>query len=104
MIPTATLPHRVTIEPHESTAGNGTVVYGRPLRVRGRVVGKRRAVKTSTGVDVIGSAVCIVRPDSRITAESQLTHGTRTYTVLDVASAEDGTNAHHVELILEGPR
>lgn len=104
MIPTAVLPHRVTVEPYESTAGNGTTIYGRALRKRGLFVGKRRAVKTSTGVDVIGSGVFLMRPDDRVVAESKLTRGTRTYTVLDVAPSEDALHPHHVELILEGPR
>lgn len=104
MIPTAVLPHKVTIEPVEGTAGVGTAVYGRPLRVRGEMRRKRRSVKGPTGAKITSTASCVIRPNDRVTALSRLTHRDRTYTVIDIDEIDAGQRSHHVELILEGPR
>ena len=104
MIPTALLPHRVTIEAYQGNSANGPV-FADPVTIRARVVGKRRAVRTREGVDVITSAVAVVRPTIEVPAESKLTHGARTFIVLDVADGEDfNGRTHNRELMLEGPQ
>ena len=104
MIPTAVLPHKVTIEPLEGTAGVGSPVYGRPLRLRGEMKRKRRSVKSPTGAKVTSTATCVIRPNPKVTALSRLTHRARTYTIIYIDEVDAGQHTHHVELILEGPR
>lgn len=104
MIPTAVLRHRVTIQAYVGDSAYGPT-WDIPMdRVPARVVGRRRAVRTSTGVDVIADATATIRPGRDIPAESLLTHRGRTYTVVGVADAEDLTGPAGVELILAGPR
>jgi hypothetical protein len=75
-----------------------------------RIVGKRRAVRTREGTDVISDATCDLRPVHKgqpigeIPAESGIIDGTRTYRVLGVADIEDLTRRHGVQLLLEGPQ
>jgi hypothetical protein len=104
VIPTAALRHRITIEPYEGSGALGPI-YGDPITdVPARVVGKRRAVRTASGTDVIASAVCVIRPALDVRAESRVIHNGRRYVVLDVADSEDLTRPHHRELILDGPQ
>lgn len=105
MIPTAALPHRVTLRRYLGPSAYGPR-YGPPeRRIRARLTGKRRMVRTSTGVDVIADATCLLRPCGPIPVESTITdlHG-RSYTVLGVADNPGLVRDHNVELILEGPR
>lgn len=110
MIPTAVLPHRVTLRAYQGEGGTGGPVFGPDLTdVPARIVGKRRAVRTRDGADVIADATCDLRPRHRgqtldVLAQSEVTHGDRTYTVLGVAETVDLTRAHGVQLLLEGPR
>lgn len=104
-IPTASLPHRITVEPHQGTTGTGEPVYGAPLSLRARVVGKRRAVRNSDGVDVIADATAQLRPDvGHIPTESRVTHQGQLWDVLGWAQQQDLRRPHHVELLLEGPQ
>lgn len=103
-IPTAALPHTVTIEPYEGTDGSGRPVFGAPRRVRARVASRRTAVRTAEGVDVIATAVCTMRPGPAVPAESRITNGTQTYTVLDVARSDDTARQAGQILTLDGPR
>lgn len=102
-IPTATLPLRVTIEPYLGSTSTGPA-YGAATTVRARKVGRRRAVRTSEGVDVISSASFVFRPDVVLAAESRITHGADTYTVLDVADSVELTRSYAFEVLVEGPR
>lgn len=105
MIPTAVLRERATIRPYLGTSGQGAPLFGTPLTgVPGRLVGKRRAVRTREGVDVIADATLDVRPGLDVVAESEVQVRGRTYTVLAIADAEELNRPHHTELILEGPR
>jgi hypothetical protein len=102
-VPTSLLPHTVTLAPFEGTSGSQGPVYGAPVTVKARLEGKRRAVRTSTGIDVIGSATAIVRPDVAVAAEDHLVHGEHTYEVLVVTEGEGLRQRAYRELILEGP-
>lgn len=105
MIPHAALPHRVTLRRYKGSTAYGPT-WGHPeRRIRARITGRRRMVKTSTGVDVIADATCVLRPCGEIPVESTITdlHG-RTYTVLGVADNPGLTRQHNTELILQGPR
>lgn len=106
-VPTSLLPDRITIEPYLGSGAYGPS-YGDPVTLRARVEGRRRAVRTSGGVDVIGQATATVRPTPAAMAaaavESKVTHGDRTYEVLDVVRGEGLTRLSHLELILGGPR
>ncbi len=103
MIPTAVLRHTVQVEPYEGTNGAGTPTFGPPTTRRGWIAGKRTAVRTADGVDVIASATCLMRPPA-VPVESRVTRGTATYTVLDVQPATDYPGDAGQVLILEGPR
>lgn len=109
MIPTAALRERVTIELYRGDTAYGPSwadpIDGVPIRI----VGKRRAVRTREGVDVIASAVGQVRPTFRgspleVPGSSRITRADgSTWIVLDVANAEELSSPHHRDLILEGP-
>lgn len=102
MIPSAVLRHSVTVRAYQGTDGMGAPVFGPARHRRAWVAGKRTAVRTSAGVDVIASATCLIRPPV-VPAESQLEFGDDTFTVLDVQAATDYPgDAGHV-LILAGP-
>lgn len=105
MIPTAVLRERVTIEPYLGDGAYGPL-FGAPLEaVPARIVGKRRAVRTSAGVDVIASATATIRPTLDVPAQSRITRADdSTWVVLDVADAEELASRHHRDLILEGPQ
>lgn len=102
-VPTSLLPDVDTIEAYEGSSAFGPT-YADPVEVRARFEGRRRAVRTSAGVDVIASAVAIVRPDTVVAAEARYTHDGNEYTVLDVAPGEGLRRPAYLELILEGPR
>lgn len=103
-VPSSLLPHQVTIEAFQGTSGGAGPVYGAPVAVRARVEGRRRAVRTGAGIDVISSATAIVRPDVAVAVEARLTHRGRVYEVLDVAEGEGLRGPAYRELILEGPK
>lgn len=104
MIPTAALPHRVTIEPYLGNTAEGPT-YG-PARtdVPARVVGKRRMVRDATGQDVTAVATITIRPGTAVPAESRIVHGDQTYTVLDAAESAELGRSHSWQLICDGPR
>jgi hypothetical protein len=102
-IPTSTLPHIITIEPYEGDTAEGPS-YGTATTVRARVVAKRRMVRTGNGADVTASATITVRPGVTVPAESKVTHGDRTYTVLDAANGHELRGTHSWQLLCDGPR
>lgn len=106
MIPTAVLRDRATLRPFLGTTGQGAPVFGTPVDdVPCRIVGKRRAIRTRDGVDVVADAVIQIRPrQDDLVAESEVCVRGRTYTVLAVADAEELARPHHTDLIVEGPR
>lgn len=104
-VPTSLLPDLIEVEPYLGDGAYGPT-YGAPVTMRARVEGRRRAVRTATGIDVIGSAVAFVRPEAQahVPVESRVRHGGRTYEVLDVAVGKAMRRPSHLELILGGPR
>lgn len=99
-VPTALLRERITVEPFEGSGAYGPV-YGAAFTLRARVEGRRRAVRTTGGTDVIASATATIRPDAReVPVESKVTHGDRDYEVLDVILGEGLTGPTYRELIL----
>lgn len=110
MIPTAALRQRVTLRRYLGEGGTGGPVFADPLAdVPARLVGKRRAVRTREGTDVIADATCDLRPVHKgqtldVLAESEVVDGDRTYTVLGVADLMDLTRPHGIQLLLAGPR
>mgnify|MGYP007075790353 CR=1 FL=1 len=104
-IPTASLPHRITVEPHTGTTGTGEPVYGAPMQLKARVVGKRRLITTAEGNNVLADATAQLRPDvGHIPTESRVTHQGRLWEAHGWAQQEDLRRGHHVELILQGPK
>jgi hypothetical protein len=103
VIPTAELPHLVTIEELDGTLGSGAPNYATPYRVRARLEGKRRQVRGSDGAVVIASSVAIIRPRS-VPAGSLVTHGGHRYEVLDSADVMELRRRERTELVLDGPR
>lgn len=105
MIPTADLPHRVTIRARTGTAGSGGPVFARPVRgVPARLEGRRRTVRTGTGDTVICSATAIIRPGVTVAKGSLVENGDDIFEVLDVLDAVDAHRLSHRELLLDGPR
>lgn len=104
MIPTAELPHRVTIEDKVGTSGNGAPVYG-PARsnIAAKIDGRRRAVRNREGVDVIASATAVLRPRT-VPPGSRVTHGQRRYEVLEAVDKMELRRVELTTLILDGPR
>lgn len=107
MIATAELPDTVTIEPYEGTTGLGGQSFGDPVTVRARVVGQRRQVRTSGGVDLVADATIRVRPNLTVDVppESRVTdQNGNVWTVVAAATAVELRRPHHVDLIVTGPR
>lgn len=102
-VPTSLLRERITIEPYEGSGAYGPT-YGTPVTVKARVEGKRRAIRTSGGVDVISSASATIRPDVTVAPESKVTHEGRSYEVLDVLIGEGLSGPAYFELVLGGAR
>lgn len=110
MIPSAVLRQRATLRRYLGDGAYGPTWADPVTGVPCRIVGKRRAVRTREGVDVVADATADLRPVhngqplGEIVAESTLEVGERTYTVLGVADVEDLTRPHGTQLLLEGPR
>lgn len=102
MIPTAALPHFVTVSDFlgDSFTGEDFDTPSRPLPAR--VVGKRRRVTAADGSDVTGDAVIVLRPRS-VPVGSKVTHGANTYRVIATADAVELRRPHSTELIVAGP-
>lgn len=103
-IATALLPLRVTVEAYIGSGSHGARYATAVTSVPARFVGRRRAVRTTTGTDVISSGSFVFRPDVTVPAESRITNGTDTYTVLDTAPAGELRRPHSIEVLVEGPR
>lgn len=103
MIPTAALPHKITIEAYEGDTAEGPS-FGPGCTVKARVVGKRRMVRTSDGRDVMAVATITIRPGIDVPAESRISHGDQTYTVLDAGESAELRGPHSWRLICDGPR
>lgn len=103
-IPTAALPHRIAVEPYLGQTGTGALAYGAPQSRRARVIGKRRAVRTSEGVDVIADATATIRPTTHWPKRSRVTWQGRTYDLLGVSEQMELRRPLLHELILKGPR
>jgi len=97
------LPDLITVEPYLGPGAYGPA-YGTGVQLRARLEGRRRMVRTATGVDVIGSAVATVRPEATVPVESRVTYGANTFEVLDVVIGKGLRRPSHLELILGGPR
>ena len=102
MIPTAALPHFVTIEDFEGDSFEGENFAAPSLRLPARVVGKRRRVTVADGSDVMGDAVITLRPRA-VPVGSKVTHGDDVYRVLATADAVELRRPHSTELIVAGP-
>lgn len=98
-VPSSLLRETITIEAFLGAAAYGPK-YGPATSVKARVEGRRRAVRTADGTDVIASATAIVRPEVEVTPESRVVHDGRTYEVLDVLVGEGLTRPAYRELIL----
>lgn len=70
-VPTSLLRQTITVEPYLGDSAYGPV-YGPATTARGRVEGKRRAVRKRDGTDVISTASITVRPDVNIPTESRV--------------------------------
>lgn len=104
MIPTAALPHRVTITPYLGDTAEGPT-FGTPVTgVPARVVARRRQVTTANGTNIVAPATITLRPGVTVPAESTVTHGTQTYTVLEVSASMQLGADYCTRLICDGPR
>lgn len=104
MIPSALLPHRVKVQNYLGNGATGPL-YSEPTTVRGRLDGTRKVLRDPKGVQVIGDAQLIVRPNISITVESKVTTTDgRTYEVLDVTDGVDLGRTVLRTVTLAGPR
>lgn len=102
MIPTAALPHFVTVADFLGDSFEGESFGSPSVQLPARVEGKRRRVTAADGSDVLGDAVITLRPRS-VPVGSKVTHGTNTYRVLAASDAVELRRAHSTELIVAGP-
>lgn len=102
-IPTATLPHTVTITPYLGDGAEGPM-YGTAVTARARVVGRRRQVTTANGTNIVAPATVTLRPGVSVPAESKITHDGQTYTVLEVSTAMQLGSDYCTRLICDGSR
>lgn len=104
MIPSALLPHRVTVEAYAGNGANGPL-YGGPTTVRGRLVARRRMLRDPHGVQVVADAEFIVRPNVTVPVESRVTTADgRVFEVLDSSDNGDLDRTSFRTLTLAGPR
>lgn len=105
MIPTAALPHKVSIKALTGTTGTGAPAYGTAQTgVRSVMVTDRKTIRAAFGDDVTAGAMCTVRPGATLSVGSLVTHGSDSYEVLEIRHVNDLRRAHHDELLLDGPR
>lgn len=111
-IPRSQLPHRVTVEPYQGTAGNSAPVYGDPVRnVPAMVEPKRRVLRGTSETETVCTARALLRSDALVPELSRITvtKGTprfvgKTFLALEV---EDGLRLGRAvgqALTLEGPK
>lgn len=98
-VPSSLLRERITVEPYLGSTAYGPK-WGTPVQVKARVEGKRRAIKTTDGVDVISTASATIGAEHTFRPESKVTHGDRAFQVLDVLDGEGLTGPAYRELML----
>lgn len=104
-MPTALLPDRVRLDLYTGPSGEGGPVYGTTLRdVPARMMTGTKTVRTETGVDVVVTATCRIRPGRTIPPMSLVTLGDQCWDVVDVAHARELSRPSHDDLLLDGPR
>jgi hypothetical protein len=103
VIPTATLPDRVTVE---DAAGHSAVgpVFATARTVPARYTGGRKLVRGEGGQDATATASFTFRPDVRPPVGSRITRGADTYTVLEVIDSVQLRRAWATVVLVEGPR
>lgn len=105
MIPTAALPHTVSIKPLTGTTGTGAPAYGAAyLNVHASMVTDARTIRAAYGDDITAGAACLIRPGLTVPVGSLVTHGSRLYEVLEIQNVDELRRRHHDELLLDGPR
>lgn len=105
MIPTAALPHQVTIAPYVGDTSVGPSFDPEGAPVRARIVGKRRRVTAAGGTDTIADATIVIRPPAApVPVGSKVFHAGQTYIVQDVETSEELRRPHSVGLIVTGPK
>ncbi len=102
MIPTAALPHFVTVEAFLGDAFDGESFGPASVMLPARVTGHRRRVTAADGSDVTGDATITIRPRS-VPVGSKVTHGTDVYRVLAASDAVELRRPVATELIVAGP-
>ena len=102
MIPTAALPHFVTVEAFLGDSFDGENFAAASTRLPARVTGTRRRTTAADGSDVIGDAVITIRPRS-VPVGSKVTHGSDVYRVLASSDAVELRRPVSTELIVAGP-
>lgn len=105
MIPTAALPHRVTIAALLGDTSTGPKFAPEGGPVRARIVGTRRRVTTGNGTVTIADGTIVIRPPAvPVPVGSKVFHAGQEYLVLDTATAEELRRPFACELIVQGPK
>lgn len=105
MIPTAALRDRITIDPFLGVDGMGADVFGAKVNnVAARIVEVRRQIRTSSGVDVVTTPECTLRPGVTVAPQSRITRGAECWTVTEVRHGRELGRTWCQVLTLDGPR
>jgi hypothetical protein len=100
VISSALLNEDLPLEPYEGESGHNTHIYGTPVSVRARFVGKRRLVRKSDGQEIISSGTVLLRPDIVCPLKSRITRAGRAYEVVEVLPISELNRAHHQEVLV----
>lgn len=98
-LPSSLLRESITIRDYLGDGADGSV-FGPPRTARARFEGRRRAVRTAGGTDVISSGSVAVRPGQEAPVESRVECRGRTYEVAEVITLEGLTRPAGYELVL----
>lgn len=108
MIPTAALPHRVTLEAHVGQAGAGAPTFGAPVRhIPARVLRKGTQVRSAEGTITLTSAAIQTRPISGALAPQSRITDERTgdrYELVEHRQEHEGRRRWCDLLLVDGPR
>lgn len=99
MIPSALLPHTVTVTPRLGEAAGGPT-FGEPVEHRGRVAPGRRWTPGNGMEAGTREAVAIMRPDAAVADGDRLEYDGIVYRVLAVHEVLAGVRVHHLAVNL----
>lgn len=104
MIPTAALPHTITVRPLTGTSGMGGPVFGPEFTVKARIVRKATQVRGPEGTVTLADTVAQIRPGKDIPIGSHVVHNSDTGEVAEIGHESNLSRPWVDNLILISPR